>query len=184
MKKALILIGISASLVGCSFASNEPKEEITKKVTEKDTVETEKPVVNEDSVENKPKEKEVTTETKTEKDKEKETVTKTEKEKDKETSSTHAKPSTQEKTNNVSTDTEKDKKPEKDIVKNTTTGVFYGIADSNSIEVDYNNEVNTLLFNKKLYATINDIPYEAKIKFTYITNENGQNVITEIETIK
>lgn len=176
MKKALILIGISASLVGCSLTSNEPKEDITNKVTEKDTVETEnkKPVIDKESVENKPQE------TKTEKEKEKETKTETEKE----TSSTNVQPSTQEKTNNASTDTDKDKKPQKDVVKNTTTGVFYGIADSNSIEVNYNNEVNTLLFNNKLYNKINEIPYEAKINFTYITNENGQNVITEIDTIK
>ncbi|MEJ1518012.1 hypothetical protein R3O67_33090 [Bacillus cereus] len=186
MKKALIIIGLglSASLVGCSFSSNEPKEDTPKKVTEKETVETEnkKPVINEETTENKPKEPEVTTETKT--DKEKETGKEIKTDKEKETPSKNVQPSTHEKTNDKSTDTDKDKQPQKEVVKNTTTGVFYGIADSNSIEVDYNNEVNTLLFNKKLYDTINDIPYEAKIKFTYITNENGQNVITEIETIK
>ncbi|MCU7667942.1 hypothetical protein [Bacillus thuringiensis] len=178
MKKALILIGISASLVGCSFASNEPQEDTTKKVTEKDTVETEnkKPIIDKESVENKPQETKTEKETKTEEEKE----TKTEKE----TPSTNTQPSTQEKTNNVSTDTDKDKKPQKDVVKHTTTGVFYGIADSNSIEVSYDNDVDTLLFNNKLYGKINEIPYEAKISFTYVTNENGQNVITEIDTIK
>lgn len=67
---------------------------------------------------------------------------------------------------------------------NTKSGIFYGIADSNSIEVDFDGEPNILLVTDEVLQTINDLNEETKVEFNYFVDENGQKVINEIKEIK
>lgn len=202
MKKMLAIIGaigVSASLMGCSISSNQADEKVNDEDKKEQVTANTESKVNENNEENKVTSEQVAeapdeavnnqkkVSDSVDKETSNEVITKNP---SKENTTEPVKEPTEKPDNNTVTEEpaksspEKPKQIEKETTETTVTGTFYGLADSSSIEVNYNGDTNNLSFKDDLYNKIDTIPYEAKVKFTYVGDQNGQNVITAIDVIQ
>ena len=201
MKKTLLLIGISASLMGCSAGSKDKADEHANHEDTKPQTTQEQTTSQKENTSTTTEEKEnisdvitssnntANTDKSVEKENKEPQTTVSQPEKDKNNDNTPA-PTTKEPVQEptVSTPVQEPKKeePKKEstpTVTKTAEGVIYGLADTNSVEAEFNGEVTTISFDESLSDVINTLPEEAKVQFTYVVNPNGQNVITAIKRL-
>lgn len=196
MKKTLLLIGISASLMGCSVGSNEKADEHTNHEESKPQTTQEQTASQQESTSTSEQDNtaDVITnsnnaanadKTNQNEHKEQHSVSQPKEENNNIPAPTTKEP-VQEPTVNNPVEEPKKEEPKKEnvpTVTKTAEGVIYGLADTNSVEAEFNGEVTTISFDESLTDTINTLPEEAKVQFTYVVNPNGQNVITAIKRL-
>lgn len=63
------------------------------------------------------------------------------------------------------------------------TGIFVGLADSNSCEIIVNDEASAYRLSEEVKETVGNINMNEKVEFSYYLNEYEQMVIVDIEKV-
>ncbi len=77
---------------------------------------------------------------------------------------------------------EEAKEPSYDLIEET--GVYVGLMDSNSCEIEVNGVATPFRLSEDVKPVFNDINANDKVKFSYYKNEYEQLVITQIEKVR